>query len=83
MQKLAANEFGGKSRMSDSGEAIDCVMTTVCEDKELPYVLDADKSGSDKDVIDAYGHNIFDRFVQFVSEVLQLITILLCTIMNH
>lgn len=65
MRQLAANEFGGKSMMSDSEEAIDCVMTTVCEDKELPYVLDAGES--DQDVIDNYGKNIFDRFIQFVS----------------
>lgn len=67
MKTLAEDEFGGADRMQDGGEAVDCVMTTVCEDKTLPYVLDVDKSANDQNVIDKYGNNIFDRFVNFVS----------------
>ena len=67
MKKLALNEFGGQDRMQDGGEAIDCIMTTLCEDKTAPYVLDVDQSGSDQDVINTYGANILDKFIQFVS----------------
>jgi hypothetical protein len=67
MQELTLNEFGGLDRMQNPAEAVDCVMTTHCEDKTLPYVLDTEKSGNDQTMIDYYGDNIFDRYVNFVS----------------
>ena len=73
MNKLRVEQFGGASRMEDSGEAVDCVMTTVCEDKTLPYVLDVEESGSDPEILVSYGENIFDRFVDFVSEYILLV----------
>ena len=68
MANLSLYEFGGIDRMRDPGEAIDCVMTTKCEDKTLPYVLDDAKSGNDPDVKDKYGNNLFQRLFDFVSE---------------
>ena len=67
MNKLAKEQFGGESYMQDAGEAFDCVMTTLCEDKTLPYVLDKDKSGDDQEMIDKYGKDILDRYIDFVS----------------
>lgn len=65
MNKLAKEQFGGESYMQDAGEAFDCVMTTLCEDKTLPYVLDKDKSGDDQEMIDKYGKDILDRYIDF------------------
>ncbi len=67
MKNLSIHEFGGVDRMQDADEAIDCVMTTICEDKTLPYVLDEEKSRDDPEVVEKYGGNLFQRFVDFVS----------------
>jgi hypothetical protein len=64
MKLLAVDQFG-ESKMQDAWEAIDCVMTTHCEDKTLPYVLDVDKSSDDQVIIDKYGEDIFHRYVDF------------------
>ena len=70
MMKLAKDHFGGENFMQNPDEAIDCVMTTVCEDKTLPYVLDVDLSGNDPDLEEKYGKNILDRYIEFVSLIL-------------
>ena len=73
MKRLAIEEFGGIDRMTNPGEAVDCVMTTLCEDKTLPYVLDVDKSSGDQALIDQYGQDIFDRYINFVSTMLMML----------
>lgn len=65
MKTLRMEEFGGMEKMQDADEAVDCVMTTVCEDKTLPYVLDEALSGEDPDVVEKYGKDLFQRFVDF------------------
>ena len=70
MKKLTIDHFGGEEFMQDPDEAIDCVMTTLCEDKTLPYVLDKDLSGNDSDLKDRFGEDILDRYIEFVSFVL-------------
>jgi len=65
MKNLSREQFGGLGRMQDADEAVDCVMTTVCEDKTLPYALDEEQSGDDQDILDKYGQNLFQRFVDF------------------
>jgi len=65
MKQLGDDELGGYWMMEDPGVAIDCVMTTSCADKTLPYVLDVDKSKNDADLIEKYGPDIFQRFVDF------------------
>ena len=67
MRDLSVNEFGGAERMQDADEAIDCIMTTVCEDKTLPYVLDEERSRGNETIVEKYGENLFQRFVDFVS----------------
>jgi ubiquitin-like domain-containing CTD phosphatase 1 len=71
MQRFAKNELSGGDdddiRMTNPEEAIDCIMTTICEDKTLPFALDTEQSGNDPRLIHEYGQQIFNRFIHFVS----------------
>ena len=69
MMNLARNYLGGWSRYEDPTATLDCIMTAVCSDRTVPYVLDIDKSKDDENLKNVYGADWFDRFVTFVSVV--------------
>lgn len=60
MQKIATEQFHADMDMFQF-EALDCLMTAICNDRDLPSVLD--------DFGDENGNHNFDRMNKYVSEI--------------
>ncbi len=61
MDKLMEDEYGGDFQI----QAQDCLMTTICNDRTLPDLLD-DYGREDRD-LSSYGQDLFDRLNNYVS----------------
>jgi len=68
MMELADDFMGGYYRVDDPRVAMDCLMTAVCSDRSVPYVLNYDESKDDETLKNRFGDDWFNRFVEFVSQ---------------
>lgn len=56
-----------QDRMLEPAKCIDCLMTTICTDRELPPLLHdyKMKNPHESKIVDIYGENLFERMMKF------------------
>jgi len=59
LNELMENELGGNFQTS----ALDCMMSTICTDRQLPLILD--DYGKDLETNELYGSDFFDRIQKY------------------
>ena len=72
MMKELGDEFiGGWDLHEDPSVAMECIMTSICLDKTVPYVLNQEDSADDATLINRFGDDWGSRYSTFVSQSLQ------------
>jgi|AntRauTorckE5430_2_1112549.scaffolds.fasta_scaffold09151_2 hypothetical protein len=67
MKELADEFMGGWDRHEDPNIAMECIMTSICSDKTVPYVLNAEDSANDESLTKRFGDDWGNRYSKFVS----------------
>jgi hypothetical protein len=71
-----ADEFiGGWDLHDDPSVAMECIMTSICLDKAVPYVLNAVESAGDENLKNRFGDDWGSRYSTFVSPCMSLVSV--------
>ena len=65
MKELGSEFMGGYHE--DPKKAMECILTTTCLDRPIPYVLNYDESSNDENLTNRFGSDFTDRYISFVS----------------
>lgn len=65
MKELGSEFMGGYHE--DPKKAMECILTTTCLDRPIPYVLNYDESSNDENLTFRFGNDFTDRYISFVS----------------
>lgn len=67
MMELANEFMGGWYHHEDPVVAMECIMTAICSDRTVPYVLNIDESRNDENLYNRFGNDWADRYFKFQS----------------